>query len=318
MAEEPFDVRTVYNDRGTVAGYVWHRPGRPPWSAILAGYCECCAPEKLLGKSFPDLATAAAAVIAGLKAGSEFASVLRAIAWTIWCDPMAEHGPRLVLEHQPRRCRMKEEAEMGADKSHAETPNEFLHRELGEFAARCALRGVPVSAFGSALLGCAIHAIIAKEGKEKANQIVATLTRRYFEMEPQVTAFMGEGCPTRENLKMPRNSRNLLRGPGLARGRGRIQRGSWDALVFANGAATTTQVLDQVYFDKRARGRWLRNGGWYQLARRRLDEIADRVGRSTGPGRPWLWRLRPGHAPPGCWDGWCDENGDPWPVGKRR
>jgi hypothetical protein len=71
MAKEPFDVRTIYDDRGTVAGYVWHRPGRPPWGAILAGYCECCAPEKLLGKSFPDLATAAAAVIAVVKAGSD-------------------------------------------------------------------------------------------------------------------------------------------------------------------------------------------------------------------------------------------------------
>jgi hypothetical protein len=32
---------------------------------------------------------------------------------------------------------------MGADKSHPETPKEFLHRELSEFASRCALRGVP-------------------------------------------------------------------------------------------------------------------------------------------------------------------------------
>jgi hypothetical protein len=89
---------------------------------------------------------------------------------------------------------MKEEkAEMEAEKDKPETLNEFLHRELREFVTRCVHRGVPVSAFGSALLGCAIHAIIAKEGKEKANQIVATLTRKYFEMEPQVTAFMGKG-----------------------------------------------------------------------------------------------------------------------------
>ena len=32
---------------------------------------------------------------------------------------------------------------MGADKSHPETPKEFLHRELSEFASRCAFRGVP-------------------------------------------------------------------------------------------------------------------------------------------------------------------------------
>jgi hypothetical protein len=73
---------------------------------------------------------------------------------------------------------MKEEkAEMEAENK-PETPNEFLHRELREFVTRCVHRGVPVSAFGSALLGCAIH---------------ATLTRKYFEMEPQVTAFMGKG-----------------------------------------------------------------------------------------------------------------------------
>jgi hypothetical protein len=76
---------------------------------------------------------------------------------------------------------------------HPETPKELLHRELREFAARCLGRGVPVSAFASALLGCAIHAIIAKEGKEKATQIVRRLTQGYFEMEPQVKAFMGKG-----------------------------------------------------------------------------------------------------------------------------
>ena len=88
-----------------------------------------------------------------------------------------------------------------------------------------------------------------------------------------------------------------------------MQCGVWEALVFNNGLATTSAVLDQIYVHKRR----LRGGGWYQQARRRLDAIADRVGRSRGPGRPWLWRLRPGHAPPGCWDAWCDESGDPWP-----
>jgi hypothetical protein len=32
----------------------------------------------------------------------------------------------------------EQEAEMEEDKSHAETPKEFLHRELGEFVARVA------------------------------------------------------------------------------------------------------------------------------------------------------------------------------------
>src|SRR5262245_20056522 len=110
---------------------------------------------------------------------------------------------------------------------------------------------------------------------------------------------------------MSSNSRNLLRGGGHARGRGRVQCGVWEALVFNNGRATTSAVLDQIYADKQ--GHWRQNGGWHQLVRRRLDAIADRVGRSRGRGRSWLWKLRPGHAPPGCWDGWCDENGDPWP-----
>jgi len=71
--------------------------------------------------------------------------------------------------------------------------------------------------------------------------------------------------------------------------------------------------MDWVYARKRLKRRWVRDGRVYELVRRRLDAIADRVGRSRGSGRPFVWRLRPGHAPPGCWDGWCDENGDPWP-----
>ena len=112
---------------------------------------------------------------------------------------------------------------------------------------------------------------------------------------------------------MKQNSRNLSRGGGHARGRGRIQRESWSALVFAGGLATTSSVMDWVYARKRLKRRWVRDGRVYELVRRRLDAIADRVGRSRGSGRPFVWRLRPGHAPPGCWDGWCDENGDPWP-----
>lgn len=114
---------------------------------------------------------------------------------------------------------------------------------------------------------------------------------------------------------MSSDYRNLARGGGHAQGCGRVQRGVWEALVFANGVATTKQILDQVYVDKRLKKPcgW-RNGRVYARLRRRLDEIADRVGRGRGPGRPWLWRLRPGHAPPGCWDGWLNpETGEPWP-----
>jgi hypothetical protein len=113
---------------------------------------------------------------------------------------------------------------------------------------------------------------------------------------------------------MSSNARNLSRGGGHARGRGRIQRESWSALVFAGGLATTSSVMDWIYAHKRLKRRWARDGRVYELVRRRLDAIADRVGRSRGPGRPWLWKLRPGHAPPGAWDGWLNpETAEPWP-----
>jgi len=107
---------------------------------------------------------------------------------------------------------------------------------------------------------------------------------------------------------MSSDARNLVRGGGPARGRGRVRRSTWESLVFNSGLAPTSAVIDWVYAGKRQP-----RGGPYTRLRARLDEIADRVGRSRGPGRPWLWRLRPGCAPAGAWDGWCDENGDPWP-----
>jgi hypothetical protein len=67
MMRNDYDVRAVYDDRGMVAGYVWQKHGRTAWGAMLVGFCECCAPEKRLG-SFPELAAAAAAVVADLKA----------------------------------------------------------------------------------------------------------------------------------------------------------------------------------------------------------------------------------------------------------
>src|SRR5262245_30122483 len=94
---------------------------------------------------------------------------------------------------------------------------------------------------------------------------------------------------------MKRNQSGLTR--DAARGRGRVQRTAWEALVIADGMATTTQVIDHVYVHKR------------RQLRARLDAVADRVGRSRGPGRPWLWRLRPGCAPPGYWDVMGDDTG---------
>jgi hypothetical protein len=64
-----YDVRTIYTDSGTIAGYAFKRPTWHVWGAIRAGYCECCAPEKRLG-AFPNLAAAATALVSPLKVGA--------------------------------------------------------------------------------------------------------------------------------------------------------------------------------------------------------------------------------------------------------
>jgi hypothetical protein len=63
-------------------------------------------------------------------------------------------------------------------------------------------------------------------------------------------------------------------------------------LLAAGGTATTTAVLDWVYVRRRLHRRWFPNGGDYAHVRRRLDEIADRVGRAPSIGKPIVWRLR--------------------------
>jgi hypothetical protein len=68
-ADGGYDVRTIYTDSGTIAGYVFKRPTWCVWGAIRVGYCEYCAPEKRLG-AFPDLAAAAAALVSPLKVGT--------------------------------------------------------------------------------------------------------------------------------------------------------------------------------------------------------------------------------------------------------
>jgi hypothetical protein len=69
VTRDGYDVRTICDDRGMVAGYVCRKQGRAVWSAILEGYCECCAPEKCLGR-FSTFAAAAAAIAAHIKTGS--------------------------------------------------------------------------------------------------------------------------------------------------------------------------------------------------------------------------------------------------------
>lgn len=110
---------------------------------------------------------------------------------------------------------------------------------------------------------------------------------------------------------MPRDPRNLARGGDHARGRGRVQRGAWEALVWHHGRAATAQVLDWIYADRRQkRPRGFRSAHVYWRLRRRLDEIADRIARASSPGRPWIYQLRPGWGPPGLWDTMYDERGE--------
>jgi hypothetical protein len=83
-----------------------------------------------------------------------------------------------------------------------------------------------------------------------------------------------------------------LRWPGpssWAKGNGRIQKGVRRAfLVAGTTTITTSQALDWTIVDRRAH--WQRRHRWSVV--RVLREVADRVGRSDTPGRPWLWRLK--------------------------
>jgi hypothetical protein len=62
-------------------------------------------------------------------------------------------------------------------------------------------------------------------------------------------------------------------------------------LLVLGGEATTRDVVEWGYCRKLMRGRRLWKAD-YQIARRALERIADRVGRGTSIGRPILWRLR--------------------------
>jgi hypothetical protein len=70
MTRAGYDLRTIYDDRGAAIGFIWQKRGHAKWGAVLAGHCDCCAPQKRLG-AFSDVASAAAAVAAGLNSGSQ-------------------------------------------------------------------------------------------------------------------------------------------------------------------------------------------------------------------------------------------------------
>jgi hypothetical protein len=83
-----------------------------------------------------------------------------------------------------------------------------------------------------------------------------------------------------------RNLRLRLRAP--AAGRGRLQRQIRRAFIAHGPVLTSSDVYRWCKrWQAREFGQWER---WSIV--RILDVVAERVGHSRGPGRPWLWRLK--------------------------
>jgi hypothetical protein len=86
------------------------------------------------------------------------------------------------------------------------------------------------------------------------------------------------------------NYRNLLRRlPAPAKGRGRLQRQINRCFVVFGPEVSSSRLLDWCYA-RNPRVRQSRGHRWSLV--RVLDVVAERVGHSRGPGRPWLWRLK--------------------------
>jgi hypothetical protein len=85
---------------------------------------------------------------------------------------------------------------------------------------------------------------------------------------------------------------NLRRGSHSSRnkGKGRLQAQLRRAFS-QSPLLTSSQVYDWTFAGHRARGEFIPQLHRYSVWRI-LREIADPVGRSRGPGRPWLWRLK--------------------------
>jgi hypothetical protein len=87
------------------------------------------------------------------------------------------------------------------------------------------------------------------------------------------------------------NFRNLAQRPAKpAQGRGRIQAAARRALRAHGGKATTAEVLQWAYVRKLAMHKRRIESSDYRHVRRALDQIAKRVERGGGRGRPILWR----------------------------
>ena len=88
---------------------------------------------------------------------------------------------------------------------------------------------------------------------------------------------------------MIRNFLHRLAKPAL--GRGHVQQAAMRAMLAHDGIATTGQVLEWTCAMKHHQRRPIYPAD-YQIARRALDRIADRVGRAGGSARPIIWRLK--------------------------
>jgi hypothetical protein len=83
---------------------------------------------------------------------------------------------------------------------------------------------------------------------------------------------------------------NLQRGANSSRnkGKGRLQVQVRRAFL-DHPSRSTSEIYDWCYARDRSRAR---SEAMRWSVRRILNVVADRVGRSRGPGRPWLWRLK--------------------------
>jgi len=86
---------------------------------------------------------------------------------------------------------------------------------------------------------------------------------------------------------------NLSRRPAKpALGRGRIQQGARRAFTMLDSSElSTSQILPFTHALRLHQGRSI-DTNTYRQVHRRLSAIADRQGRSSSRGRPWIWRLR--------------------------
>jgi hypothetical protein len=69
MTRDGFDFRPVYGADGVLAGYAWTKRGYAAWGATRKEYPADPTPGRGIGFGYPDLASAAAAVVANVRTG---------------------------------------------------------------------------------------------------------------------------------------------------------------------------------------------------------------------------------------------------------